>query len=182
MRNLLITTATLAAFTVPIFAAGSDDSEPPKKTETTTVCEEGKVWDEEKEECIDAEMIEESGLTNDQLYEMARELAYDGQYQTSLIILSAMSDQSDARVLNYRGFNARQMGDFETAFSYYEQAIAADPSYSLARSYYGQGLLTQGKYTDAVKQLIMIKKNGDQDSWAFTSLDTAIRTGKTYTY
>ncbi|MEM7242973.1 MAG: tetratricopeptide repeat protein [Pseudomonadota bacterium] len=182
MRTTLSLAAAFAIAAAPIFAAGSDDDKPPKKTKTTIECDEGMVYDENKEECVNAEDVKESHLGNDTLYEMARELAYDGQYQTSLIILSAMSDQADPRVLNYRGFNTRQMGDVETAFTFYEQAIAADPTYSLARSYYGQGLVTKGDYKEALKQLTMIKKNGDRDTWAYASLDASIRTGNTYTY
>ena len=35
---------------VPAFSAGSDSTEPPKATNTTIVCEEGFIWDEELQE------------------------------------------------------------------------------------------------------------------------------------
>ena len=182
MRHLLITTATLAAFASPILAAGSDDDEPPAKTKTTVECEEGQVWDEEKEKCVNAEDVKESNLGDDALYAITRELAYDGQYDNALTILSAMSNQDDPRVLNYRGFIARQLGDIPTAFAYYERAIDADPTYSLARSYYGQGLVSEGRYAEAFKQLYKIKKNGYRKTWAYASLADTIRTGQPKAY
>ena len=182
MNGILKTSAILALLATPAFSVGSDDNDKPAKTETTTECEEGQVWDEDKEECVSAENIEESNLSDDQLYKIVRELAYDGQFLTSLRVLDAFADQNDPRVWNYKGFNTRNLGDTDAAFAYYEKAIALDPGYSLARSYYGQGLLKSGNKAGAYQQLAMIAENGDRDSWAFKSLQIALDKGRVANY
>ena len=53
-------------------AAGSDDTEPPKPTETTTVCEEGLVWDVKIEKCVKPDDL---SLNDDQRFKAVRELA-----------------------------------------------------------------------------------------------------------
>ncbi|OYW48869.1 MAG: hypothetical protein B7Z31_14835, partial [Rhodobacterales bacterium 12-65-15] len=68
--------AALAFAPAFAFAAGSDDSEPPKPTETTTECARGEVWDEKTRTCIKAEG---AGLTDDQRFGAVRELAYAGR-------------------------------------------------------------------------------------------------------
>ena len=173
MRNSLKLTAILAVLATPVFSAGSDDDKPPKPTATTIECDEGMVFDEKSEKCIDAKDVKESGLNDDQLYELVRELAYDGQYETSLIVLAAFADQNDPRVWNYKGFNARKIGNTEAAFAFYEKALSLDPEYSLARSYYGQGLLKSGDRVGAYKQLQAIKAAGDKNTWAYAALRNA---------
>lgn len=43
MRLLILTAALM--FPMAAYAAGSSDSSPPKSTETTEVCKDGKIWD-----------------------------------------------------------------------------------------------------------------------------------------
>ncbi len=50
-------------------AAGSDDSEPPKPTATTTECTKGEVWDERTASCIKAE---DQSLNDDQRFGAVR--------------------------------------------------------------------------------------------------------------
>ena len=59
-------------------AAGEDTSEPPKKTKTSSECTNGKIWDAKKNACVNAK---KSDLSDDILFQAARELAYAGQYE-----------------------------------------------------------------------------------------------------
>ncbi|WP_436080634.1 tetratricopeptide repeat protein [Pararhizobium sp. LjRoot235] len=168
-KTALIAFSTLCAFTLGqnAWAAGEDTSAPPEKTKTSTECTDGKIWDEEKKECVDAK---KSDLDDDILFKAARELAYAGQYENSLKVLDAVKDQSSARVLNYRGYSNRKAGRMALGMSYYKQALQADENYILARSYMGQALVEQGQIEEAKAQLIEIRDRGGEGTWAYRAL------------
>ena len=169
--------AALAPFSV--FAAGSDSTTPPTPTETTTTCAEGTIWDDKTKTCV---APVQGQLDDDQLYRAVRELAYAEKYDTALLALAAMSDQTDDRVLTYLGFINRKMGHIETGMDYYQQALVQNPDNLLARSYMGQGLVEQGEIVLAEAQLDEIVARGGAGTWAETALRQAIETGETYTY
>lgn len=152
-------------------AAGSDDSTPPTSTETSTKCKKGEIWDKKTKSCA---KVKASLYSDDILYEAARELAYAGQLDRAMGLLDLASNQGDPRILNYKGFVNRKLGNMDKAMSYYRAAITTNPDYSLARSYMGQGLISLGKHTEALEQLREIKARGDRDSWAYTSLKLAM--------
>lgn len=160
-------------------AAGSDDSEPPTPTETTTECAEGTVWDEKTKACIKAE---DSSLNDDQRYDAVRELAYAGRHDEALAILATMTEGETSRVMTYQGFLLRQTGRIEEGIAAYERAIALNPQNILARSYYGQLLVQMDEQQLAQAQLDQIRASGGQGTWAETALAAAITTGVTYTY
>lgn len=175
----MILAATLAFVPHLAFAAGSDDSEPPTPTETTTDCEKGTVWDEKTKTCIKAE---DSSLNDDQRYDAVRELAYAQRHDEALAILATMTEGDTSRVMTYQGFLLRQTGRIEEGIAAYERAIAMDPQNILARSYYGQLLVQMDEQELAQAQLDAIRAVGGQGTWAETALATAITTGVTYTY
>lgn len=177
MRLILAAAIILAPHLA--FAAGSDESEPPAPTETTTECAEGEVWDEKTETCITAEG---AGLTDDQRYDAVRELAYAGRYDEAFVVLATMTEGETARVLTYQGFLLRQTGQIEGSIAAYERAISMDPANILARSYYGQLLVQMNETALAEVQLAAILDHGGAGSWAERSLASAIETGVTYTY
>ena len=160
------------------FAAGSGDSSPPKTTKTSTECQAGQIYDEQAKACVDKSS---SLLDMDERYEAVRELAYAGQYQRALGVLGEM-DATESRVLTYRGFIARKTGDMEAAGRFYLAALEADADNILARSYYGQGLASEGDRAGAKLQLAEIRARGGRNSWAEFSLRQAIETGVGYSY
>ncbi|WP_300074692.1 tetratricopeptide repeat protein [uncultured Ruegeria sp.] len=159
-------------------AAGGGDSGPPKPTNTTKKCLFGRVYDETAGRCVKPN---QSNLTENQLYQAVRELAYDGQYENAQGILRIM-DQDDDRVQTYLGFTYRKMGELELANVFYQKAIDSNPDNMLARSYMGQGLVAEGKTELAIAQWREIKARGGEGTWAEVSLREAIRTGLTYSY
>jgi len=172
----------LAVFTflpVAALAAGGGSSTPPTPTETTTTCQQGKVWSTETSSCVDPQ---ESRLDDDTLYRAARELAYAGQYPETLAVLAAMSDPLDDRVLTYKGFAHRKMGEVALANAYYRQAIARNPDNLLARSYMGQGFAEAGQIVEARAQLTEIRRRGGRSTWAEVSLRMAIENGAGTSY
>lgn len=183
MRVLLALAVALPGYAFA--AGGSGDrggttwTNPPKPTETTKECKGVRVWDEKKKRCVKPK---NSFLDTDTLYGAVRELAYAGRYDDAQGVLSAMTDQSDDRVLTYWGFTHRKLGQIELANAYYDKAIATNPDNILARSYMGQGFVEQGKLDLAIAQWREIKARGGEGSWAEVSLREAIRTGTTYSY
>ncbi|WEX76543.1 hypothetical protein PYH37_004856 [Sinorhizobium numidicum] len=172
MINRTTVLFTLAAFTASIasqaaMAIGEDNSEPPKKTKTSTECREGQVWDAKRNRCVDAKR---SDLSDDILFDAARELAYAEQYENAIEVLGAMKDQQSARVLNYLGYANRKAGRTELGMQYYRRALQADENYILARSYMGQALVEQGRMQEAKLQLVEIRDRGGENTWAYKAL------------
>ncbi|WLR94762.1 tetratricopeptide repeat protein [Shinella zoogloeoides] len=178
---------------VPARAADSDTTTPPVATETTTTCTDGKIWNEEKKECLAPEDMKPAETTpaegtpaddkakteeqkktereiDDKLYEAAREFAYAGQYENALRALRTASDQEDPRILNYLGYNTRKLGNMELGMRYYKRALQKDGNYILARSYMGQALIEQGDIEGARVQLVEIRDRGGENTWAYRAL------------
>jgi Flp pilus assembly protein TadD len=99
-----------------------------------------------------------------------RELAYVGRYADASAVLDLLPETQASFIHTYRGFIARQTGDFATARIEYETAIALEPANFLARSYYGQGLVAIGDTAGAEAQLIAIRLGGGEGTWAEQSL------------
>lgn len=173
MKYTTFFAAAMAATSIATFsfAAGSDSTEPPVKTETTQVCKDGQVFDEKAQKCLD---VEGAALTDDQIYTAARELAYDGQYDNALRVLAAAENQNDPRILNYKGFANRKAGRVAEGMEYYQAALKIDPDYILARSYMGQALIADGNVEAARAQLTEIAARGGEETWAYAALEQAL--------
>lgn len=177
MRMIL---AAVLAFSPQLaLAAGSDDSEPPKPTETTAECAKGEIWDEKTSTCVKADS---SLLDDDQRFGAVRELAYADRPTEALAVLSLMTEGETARVMTYQGFLLRQTGRIEDGIVAYERAIAIEPGNILARSYYGQLLVQMDEGEQAMLQLAAIRMHGGGGTWAERALSDAITTGLTTTY
>ena len=183
MSKVTLFSSTLLAASLmlgaPSILSAAGDETPPKTTNTTKKCKDGKVYDAATKKCL---KVESHNFTDDELYLAAREMAYAGQYSNALRVLDAAENQNDPRILNYRGFTHRRLGDYARAMEYYEAALTIDPDYILARSYMGQGLVEEGRVADALTQLRAIRAHGGADTWAEASLRQAIQTGVTVNY
>ncbi len=177
--RLLPAIALFVTLPFAAFAAGSDDSEPPKPTQTTTQCKDGEVWDEAQQKCVPPQY---HGLNNDQRFRAVRELAWAGRYDDAMLVLSSMTEGDTDRVLTYRGFILRKSGNLEQGIVAYEAALKVNPGNILTHSYFGQLLVEMNEMDAARAHLAAIRSNGGQGTWAETSLARAIETGTTYTY
>lgn len=177
----------LAALLFPTlsFAAGSGGDSggspvtPPKPTETTQKCKGVQIWDPATKACVDPKG---SGLDPDRLYGAVRELAYAGRLKDAQGVLAVMPDQNDDRVLTYWGFTWRKLGNTELGREFYLKAINRNPDNLLARSYMGQGMVSDGDVEGAAVQLAEIRARGGTGSWPETSLAEALRSGRTHDY
>lgn len=158
-------------------AAGTDSSEPPQPTETTQKCKDGQIWDKETKACVSAQ---QGMFDDDTLFDAARELAYDGQYDNAIALLQLAANPDDPRILNYLGFSNRKAGRMEVGMGYYRQALKRDPDYLLARSYMGQAYLQQNQRNAARDQLLEIEARGGKGTWAHKALVMAMKNASTY--
>ncbi|WP_050929985.1 tetratricopeptide repeat protein [Aestuariivita boseongensis] len=162
------------------FAAGSDTPVgKPVTTPTTQTCKGVQVWDPATQKCVNPRG---SSLDQDLLGEAVRELAYAGRNEDAQGVLRAMADQDSDLVLTYWGFTHRKMGNLDQAKMFYDRALEKNPDNILARSYLGQGLVSEGKVEEARAQLDEIRARGGAGGWAEQSLVEAIETGKTSNY
>ncbi len=174
LRTLALTLIAVPSFA---FAVGSNDDAadtPPTPTETSETCTDGQVWDADAEVCVDPD---DQALNDEKRLNAIRELAYAGQIQDALRVLGTLEDQGSDGAMTYKGFLARQSGDWETAKLHYAAALAENPDNLLARSYYGQGLAAEGDMAAAKAQLSEIRARGGRQTWAEVSLRLAIETG-----
>ena len=176
----IVPLSLLGVFVAPALAfAAGEESTQPKTTFTTDKCETGLVWDSKQNKCV---APKDSLLDDDELYQTARELAYVGRLQDAQDVLRQMSDPEDDRVLTYMGFTNRKLGKMNVAMTFYQKALDKNPNNLLARSYMGQGHVTDGDLDLAWAQLQEIRTRGGDGTWAATSLENAIATGVTYNY
>ncbi len=133
----------------PVYAAGESST-------TTRVpnCKKDMAWDKRKKKCV--KVKKSSGLSDDNIYESAKSLAYAKRYDEALVVLSLAADPATPRMLTYRGFATRKMGDVASALPLYEAALALDPDYTLAREYMGEAFLQIGRVDLAREQLAEI--------------------------
>lgn len=175
----LLPALLLSALPFAAFAAGSDDSEPPKPTETTTECKGAQVWDEKTKACVDPK---DARLDDATRFGALRELAWAGRYDDAMVVLSSMTEGETDRVLTYKGFILRKSGEVEAGIAAYEAALAKNPGNILAHSYYGQLLVEMNEIGAAEVHLAAIRTHGGAGTWAETALASAIETGQTYTF
>lgn len=178
MRTLTLIACT-ALLTGPAFAVGTEDETPPTPTDTSQTCEDGQIFDEKTEACVDAD---KQSFNDDDRYRAVRELAYAGAFDRALKVIAAADNPNDARFMNYRGFILRQTGDMSGAMAYYTAALRSDPDYILARSYMGMGLAQMGHVSAAKAQLQEIAVRGGEQTWSYRALKDAIdgKPGATY--
>ena len=171
--------ATFCLLPFAALAAGSDDTEPPPATQTSTECVKGQVWDEATQSCVDAESGQ---LDDDTRFRAVRELAWAGRPEDALIVLSAMTEGQTDRVLTYIGFANRKAGRMAEGLAAYDAALALNPDNLLCRSYLGQAYVEIGRIDLAQLQLDEIRARGGAGLWAETALQSAIQTGETHSY
>ena len=133
----------------PVFAA--DEVYKPR----TPSCKRGHAWDRRKGKCVKAR--KSSNLTDNNIYEVARNLAYETRYDEAISILKLAKNQNDPRILNYLGYSTRKSGNVEKGLMYYQAALKINPDYTLARSYMGEAYMQLGNVSAAKAQLAEIK-------------------------
>ena len=120
------------------FAAGADSDIPPAPTDTTKTCAEGRVWDRAAQICVTpaASTYDDNAIMDpvmDSVADAVRALADAGGFDEARSVPDGI-DAADTRVLTYRGFTARKMGDIDAGMRYCRSALDIYPDNLLARS------------------------------------------------
>lgn len=135
-------------------------------------CTSGKVWDKSAKRCV--ALSESPDLDSDNLYEVARDLAYHGRYEEVLDVLSSSHDSGDPRLLNYLGYATRKLGDAAKSLEYYREALEIDPDYHQAREYMGEAFLQLGRLSDAQRELSVLGERCGTDCPEYEMLSMEI--------
>jgi tetratricopeptide (TPR) repeat protein len=165
LKTAMLAALLSATFSAPLaFAAASGGSSEPAATETPLTkkqveakkkcTKEGRVWNMKKLICQDAQ---NGALDDESLYNAGREFALAGRFDEAITTLNYVANAQDKRVLNYLGYSYRKSGNIEVGLTYYKQALAIDPDYTLVREYLGEALIQMGDISGAKGQLLEIK-------------------------
>ena len=149
-------------------AAGSGSS----NATVTPTCKKGLAWDKKKKKCV---KVEQSGqLDDNNLFEAARDLAYNKRYDEAINLLNLAQNQNDPRILNFLGYSHRKLGMVEKGLTYYTAALKEDPDYTLVMEYMGEAFLQLGQVDKAREQLAEIEKRCGTDCREYAMLQTEI--------
>ena len=165
VKTIMLAALLSATFSAPLaYAAASGGSSEPaageepltkKQVAAKTQCKkDGDVWNMKKRIC---EKAQSGSLDDESLYNAGREFALDGRYDEAITTLNYVANAQDKRVLNYLGYSYRKSGHVDVGLTYYKQALAIDPNYTLVREYLGEALIQMGDITGAKGQLAEIK-------------------------
>ena len=166
----------------PVLAAG-DEPAPAAAAATTALsakalgCKRGEAakWSGDgntrKQACI---TLAAAAMGDDELYEQGKLLAMESEYDWALEVLSLITKQDDAKVLNYIGYSNRKAGRLETGIEAYRKALALDPDYVQAREYLGEAYILAGKKDLALIELAEIKTRKGDTSAEYLALAKAI--------
>lgn len=176
---LVLALAILAILAIPAALAAGDDTTTPPLPTPTPLCPDGQIHDQKAGKCVP---VKSGALSDGERYQAVRELAYAQRYAAAALVLDAIADQLDDRVLTYRGFLMRKTGRLDQASRYYQAAIDRNPNNLLVRSYMGQGFVESGDLAAARRQHEEILARGGKGSWAEVSLRDALASGRTYRY
>jgi tetratricopeptide (TPR) repeat protein len=114
-------------------------------------------------------------LPDAELYQFARMLADEGEYEWALDHLRLITNQNDAEVLNYTGYSNRKAGRLETGIAYYYKALAVNPDYVQAREYLGEAYVLAGRVDLATAQLKEIASRCGTECETYRALEQAIK-------
>jgi tetratricopeptide (TPR) repeat protein len=177
--------AALSLFAMQAMAAGSGSSggasgggTTPPASPKKMLCHKGEglkammVNGKKTQKCM---KLKVGMLTDDELYDQARLLAKeDGEYDWALSLFELVENKQDPKVLNYMGYSNRKAGRLETGIAFYQQALAIDPNFVLAREYLGEGYVVAGRIDLAMVQLGEIKTRAGVNSEEYKDLLEAI--------
>lgn len=150
MRGHLLRFGMALSLAMPLAggaAFAASDSSPPN-------CAAGKAWDDATQKCVDKSSLND----HDRIYDEGRTLAKAERYGDAIVLLSSIAGSGDPRVLNYLGYSHRMQGRIEVGLGYYEEALRANPDFTLAREYMGEAYLQKGDVDAAQAQLSEIGK------------------------
>ncbi|MDQ6436500.1 tetratricopeptide repeat protein [Mesorhizobium sp. LHD-90] len=155
-RYALIVASALMLAAGPAFTAGGGGGDSGGSgSGSTPKCAAGKIYDKRTKKCV----TQKSGVVDDDtIYWTGRQLAQGGDYEEAIKVLSLAENKNDPRILNYLGYSHRKAGRILVGLGYYEEALRADPNYTVVYEYLGEAHLQLGNVAAARNQLAEIEK------------------------
>ena len=100
------------------------------------------------------------GSGNATAYEEAAALVEAARYRKAIRALEKLDrkEPGNADVLNLLGFSHRRLGEIETAFDYYRDALAVDPGHLGANEYLGELYLMTDRLPEAEGRLARLEE------------------------
>lgn len=88
-------------------------------------------------------------------YVAAKQLVEDGKYAEAVPLLENVvaTDKENADAFNYLGYSNRQLGNTDSALSYYQTALKLEPRHRGANEYLGELYLILGDLPKAQERL-----------------------------
>jgi tetratricopeptide (TPR) repeat protein len=171
--------ATTLSFSPALAFPDEDNTAPPKtqpvkKSAKKLKCKRGETAKQMRSNGTTKLMcvkLKSEMLLDSELYNQARLLADEGEYEWALDHLRLMSNQKDPKVLSYTGYTNRKAGRLETGISYYHQALSINPNYVQAREYLGEAYALAGFDALAREQLSEIEKRCGTGCDAYVKLN-----------
>ena len=162
----------LAATAPGVLAMSSDSPTTPTTTKPVPTClQKGYVWDTKAKKCV----AQQKGKQSDRsLLDQGWRLARTGHYDLAIDLFMLMADRSDPSALNGLGYANRKLGRLDIGIAYYQQALAIDPDYVLAREYLGEGYAASGRLDQAKAQLAEIERRCGRLCEEYQHLEWAI--------
>ncbi|NQV98451.1 MAG: tetratricopeptide repeat protein [Rhodospirillales bacterium] len=118
-------------------------------------CEKGFVLDAQTKKCVKQTS---QAVPDKAIVDQAWLWAYAGDYAYAIELFRDVAAKGDPSALNGLGYSHRKLGKTDEAIAYYQQALAIDPNYLLARNYLAKGYLATGNLEPALAQLSEIGK------------------------
>ena len=155
------------------FAVGEWDDDPaPAAPEPAPNCIAVEVLDTDANTCIALGL---SLANDDERLTAAQAMAYHGRTDDALAVLDTLTDPDTSEAQTLFGYTHRRAGQLDQSMVHYDRALALDPDNIQARSYMGQTLILLGDTVGALTQLREIDARSGKGTWAYTSLDGALR-------
>ncbi|MBX9845365.1 MAG: tetratricopeptide repeat protein [Xanthobacteraceae bacterium] len=101
-------------------------------------------------------------------------------YARGIDMLKALGHDDNPDVANLIGYSSRKLGRYEDSKTWYERALAADPSHSRTWSYYGMWHAEQGNLLKAREHLAKVASLCGTKCRDYTELKGVIEGTRTY--
>lgn len=168
MIRLLSTAFAVAALSLAVPSQSYSASDDPP---ATAKCSKGYVLDAQTKKCVKKTS---ANVPDKAITDQAWLSAYAGDYAYAIELFREIAAKGDPSALNGLGYSYRKLGKTKQAIGFYEQALAIDPNYLLARNYLAKGYLAVGDLEPALQQLAEIGKRCKAPCILYHNLKAAI--------
>ena len=175
----LLAAAALALIALPP-VAGAVDTNTPTRGEPTQQSSQssGKPAKASKKKSKKEKKSEQQFLDG---YRAAHALIYKRHaYAAGIDKLKSLGQDDHPDVANLIGYSSRKLGRYEDSKTWYERALAADPTHSRTWSYYGMWHAEQGNLLKAREHLTKVASLCGTKCRDYTELKGVIEGTRTY--